>query len=407
MTKDNNNKARRVAALLLAVAMVAVAAVAQPADSIAAAPADSAAIAPADTVAIAKKRPGLFKRIMDYFTETEEEELAARNKRVRFSVLGGPSYSGDSKLGIGLAGVINFRTKGSEYPMQPSTAMVFASISTEKFWTAGVRSISFFKGEKIRLNCDIDFSYSPRRYWGVGYEKGNVNDGYIKLKEYDIFVVAEWLWRVRNNLYLGPAVRWDYVNGGSNDHPEYFNGQDVVTRNYGVGLVAVYDSRDVIQNAYSGWYVYLGQMFRPKWLGNDYAFSTTELRLSHYRKAWTGAVIAAEVRSKFNFGNPSWAMMSLFGDNYTMRGYYKGRYRDKHIVTAQLEVRQHIWKSIGMVAWGGAGSVFHDTESFKHWLPNFGVGARWEFRNRINVRLDYGFGKRGQSTFIFSINEAF
>ena len=40
-------------------------------------------------------------------------------------------------------------------------------------------------------------------------------------------------------------------------------------------------------------------------------------------------------------------------------------------------------------------------------LPNAGIGYRWEFKKDVNVRLDYGFGKGGQSGFIFNINEAF
>lgn len=32
---------------------------------------------------------------------------------------------------------------------------------------------------------------------------------------------------------------------------------------------------------------------------------------------------------------------------------------------------------------------------------------RWEFKKDVNVRLDYGFGKSGQSGFIFNIGEAF
>ena len=99
--------------------------------------------------------------------------------------------------------------------------------------------------------------------------------------------------------------------------------------------------------------------------------------------------------------------MALLGDNRTMRGYYKGRYRDKHMATLQVEVRQHIYKRIGAVVWGGMGSVFHDKDTFKHILPNYGIGLRWEFRNRVNIRLDYGFGKSGQNGFMFSINEAF
>ena len=40
-------------------------------------------------------------------------------------------------------------------------------------------------------------------------------------------------------------------------------------------------------------------------------------------------------------------------------------------------------------------------------LPNLGAGYRWEFKKDVNVRLDVGFGKSGQWSFMFGINEAF
>ena len=62
----------------------------------------------------------------------------------------------------------------------------------------------------------------------------------------------------------------------------------------------------------------------------------------------------------------------------------------------------------GIALWGGAGNVFPKFKYFK-WketLPTYGIGYRWEFKKRVNVRLDYGFGK-GQSAFYFNIDEAF
>lgn len=62
----------------------------------------------------------------------------------------------------------------------------------------------------------------------------------------------------------------------------------------------------------------------------------------------------------------------------------------------------------GIAVWGGAGNVFSNFKHFK-WnetLPTYGLGYRWEFKKRVNIRLDYGFGK-GQSAFYFNINEAF
>ena len=58
--------------------------------------------------------------------------------------------------------------------------------------------------------------------------------------------------------------------------------------------------------------------------------------------------------------------------------------------------------------WVGAGTIFPNFSELeaRHILPNYGFGYRWEFKKRVNVRLDLGFGKH-QTGFIFNINEAF
>lgn len=102
-------------------------------------------------------------------------------------------------------------------------------------------------------------------------------------------------------------------------------------------------------------------------------------------------------------------MMARLGNSYSMRGYYEGRYRDKHKLEMQAELRQHVWKRNGIAVWAGAGTIFGKFGSLRadRILPNFGIGYRWEFKKDVNVRLDYGLGKGGQSGFIFNINEAF
>ena len=171
----------------------------------------------------------------------------------------------------------------------------------------------------------------------------------------------------------------------------------------------VYDTRDNLTNPHRGYYLRLQQLTRPRFMGNDYAFSTTSLRFDTYQRPWKGAILAEDVCTTFNFGNPSWGMMAELGGTTSMRGYYEGRYRDKHSMEATVELRQHIWKRNGIVVWGGAGTVFPKFSALrsKYILPNAGVGYRWEFKKDVNVRLDYGFGKSGQSGFLFNINEAF
>ena len=101
-------------------------------------------------------------------------------------------------------------------------------------------------------------------------------------------------------------------------------------------------------------------------------------------------------------------VLGTLGGSHNMRGYFEGRYRDKCEADVCVELRQHIWHRNGIVAWVGAGTVFPKFSAlrFSKILPNYGIGYRWEFKKRVNVRLDLGFG-RHQTGFIFSINEAF
>ena len=180
------------------------------------------------------------------------------------------------------------------------------------------------------------------------------------------------------------------------------------TTNTSLGLSLLYDSRDYLTNAYQGYYLRIDQRFSPAFLGNKYAFSSTELTTSYYHPVWKGGVLAGQFHTLLNYGNPPWGLMATLGSSYSMRGYYEGRYRDKCAMDAQIELRQHVWKRNGVAVWAGAGTVFPRFSDFtpKHILPNYGFGYRWEFKKRVNVRLDLGFGKH-QTGFIFNINEAF
>lgn len=110
----------------------------------------------------------------------------------------------------------------------------------------------------------------------------------------------------------------------------------------------------------------------------------------------------------FNYGHTPWAFLAEVGSNDRMRGYYAGRYADKIVIEGQLELRQHIKGRNGVVAWVALANAFDkfDNIAWRRTLPNAGIGYRWEFKKHINIRIDYGFTRKGGG-FIFNINEAF
>ena len=60
----------------------------------------------------------------------------------------------------------------------------------------------------------------------------------------------------------------------------------------------------------------------------------------------------------------------------------------------------------GFVGWLASGSVASDFPSFSNWLPNAGMGLRFEVQKRMNARLDFGIAD-DNIAFYISFNEAF
>lgn len=352
------------------------------------------------------KKKSLLTRFLDYFNDANKNK---ERKKFDFSIIGGPHYSTDTKLGIGLVAAGLYRANANDTLLPPSNVSLFGDVSTVGFYMLGIRGTHIFPQDKYRADYTIYFYSFPCKFWGMGYDMGDDDSNKSDMKRWQARFKASFLFHMGDNLYLGPMVSYDYVIGRRIERPELLNGMDQHTWNIGAGFSAVYDTRDVLTYPHRGFYINLSQCFRPRFMGNDYAFSTTELQVDAYQRVWKGAILAEDFRTMLNFGNPSWGMMALLGNSNSMRGYYEGRYRDKHKMEAQVELRQHVWKRNSLTTWVGAGTVFHKFSEMRsrHILPNFGIGYRWEFKKNVNVRLDYGFGKAGQTGFLFSINEAF
>lgn len=345
-------------------------------------------------------------RILDYFNDSNKNK---KHKRFDFSVIGGPHYASDTKFGLGLVAAGLYRTDPNDSILPPSNVSLYGDVSSVGFYMLGVRGNHIAPKGRYRIDYHLYFYSFPADFWGIGYEMGDNDANKSDMKRWQAQAEVSFLFRVADNFYIGPMASYDYVIGKHIERPELLQGMDQHTWNVGAGVSLVYDNRDNLTNPHRGIFLNINQMFRPGFMGNDYAFSTTAFRFDAYQRLGKGTVLAEDIRANLNFGNPSWGMMAELGGTHSMRGYYEGRYRDKYSLEATVELRQHVWKRNGIVVWVGAGTIFPKFSALrsKQILPNAGVGYRWEFKKNVNVRLDYGFGKSGQSGFLFNINEAF
>lgn len=354
-----------------------------------------------------KKKKNIFKKIGDYFAKSNKFDP---NKKMDFSIIGGPHYSSATGLGIGLVASGLYRLDKTDPTLPISNMSIFGNATTSGFLMIGVKGNNIFKHEKYRLDYATYVYLLPSDFWGIGYDNGDIDENKSKYTRFKFEVKPKFLFRLAKNIYLGPMVNFQYVNNTKIEDRalELLDGRDTEFLTFGAGASFIFDSRDNITNPHRGWFAQIDQLCFPSFFGNDNEYHFTELTASTYFKGWKGAIIAAEVHSLFNYNDVPWPMLASVGGVNRMRGYYEGRYRDNNILEGQIEIRQHIWKRNGAVLWFGAANVFPKFNDihFDKTLWNVGVGYRWAFKENVNVRLDLGLTKNGMG-FLFNINEAF
>ena len=103
-------------------------------------------------------------------------------------------------------------------------------------------------------------------------------------------------------------------------------------------------------------------------------------------------------------------MLSMMGGNQRLRGYYFGRYRDRHFVMSQMEYRAPIWWRFGLVGFAGIGNVGPSVRGFGYspWKHSTGFGLRFLTNKQedLNLRIDFAWG-RDSFEFYLAFGEAF
>lgn len=379
---------------------------AQPADSL-----GTSGRTTADSVAAESGQPqrkGLIHRIVDYFGQSTVDRTF--EKKIDFTFAGGPSYSKNTSFGIGFLASGLYRIDRTDSVTSPSDVSLFANVSVSGVYAIGVTGNTIFAHNRRKLDYTVSFSSTPRDLWGIGYGDGRFNPT-TSYTEKHYLVKGRYLYRTFENFFLGAMLSFEHTAARELDAlgEQYIYGQKKHYTATGIGLIAEYDSRDFIPNPWRGLYLSLQETIYPKGLGNCHeTLWRTTLTADWYRQVWKSGILATDFYAEFNSGGTPWPMLARMGGSQRMRGYYQGRYTDNCMMTFQVELRQRIWRRIGCTVWGGAGNVFQRLAAFdwSETLPNYGIGFRWELKRRVNVRVDYGFGRK-TSGFLFNINEAF
>ncbi|HVJ17280.1 MAG TPA: BamA/TamA family outer membrane protein [Polyangiaceae bacterium] len=333
-----------------------------------------------------------------------------------------PAYTPELELFVSAGGMVSWkndpRSPRSSFPASigySTTGAVVYSGFLKSYWFA----------DRLRLDLDSWYKDMPDDYFGVGYDEGKntpLGDDTTAYHRNWWQLKMTVLNRIFGSLFLGLMLDGNHTVA-SDMNPKMAADPHVVADgpdnlNFGAGPAIRYDSRDFPQNAYSGTFLQLTYLTYVSYFGNHLGYRILDIDYRHYITVpRRGSTLTWTLRWRRGLGEVPWAELSVLGSSTDLRGYRAGRYREQTVGYAIVEHRYMFSKGEnpdgsvklsrhGVVGWVGAGVLGEGLIVPDGWLPNAGVGYRFEVQERLNARFDFGVGRESQGVY-FAFTESY
>jgi outer membrane protein assembly factor BamA len=321
-------------------------------------------------------------------------------------------YTPETRWYVGAVALFTLR-HWADSLTRTSTAKAELSFTQNKQFVAEAGCNLFTRGERYNVEGVLGWRQFPEYWWGLGNAAPEAaKELYDATRtEADIRATRQ----VAPHLFLGLRYRLQFVSrlqgdAGSLIETLPFTG-NAGGLSSGIGPSVSYDSRRNVLNPRRGSYLHFSALAFQRWTGSEFNFLRAELDARHYFPLRKGRdVLALQAYGIWSPGAPPFRLMGLLGSDRELRGYYQGRYRDRHYAAVQAEYRLHIAWRLGATAFAGVGDVFgpDSQNSLSALKPNAGGGIRFmmDKKDQVNLRLDFAVGR--QSTgFYIAFGEAF
>ncbi len=323
-------------------------------------------------------------------------------------------YTPETQLAVGAGGIFIFYTAKDSIVL-PSKIGFGGYYSTNKQYNISINPVFyFFFKNNLFFKAPTTYGHYVDKFWGIGHAVPDTGDvSYTKDRfstTFTLQIPPAWFSADRT------GIIFDYDNTTITDKQtnELLLNDEVTGSNggqvFGFGTDLLWDSRDNIFYPNSGGYQYFKVLIYPGGI-NENSFGLVELDVRHFRSFKEDQVIAGNIYFSQAFGETPFYKLPAIGGAKMLRGYFAGRYRDNTFAMMQIEYRQHVWWKLGFVAFVGAGNVSDELLNFgfSDLKYSYGGGLRLRFneKQKVNLRMDLGFGNDGNMGIYFGIEEAF
>jgi outer membrane protein assembly factor BamA len=321
-------------------------------------------------------------------------------------------YTPETELAVGASVVRYFRSDSATAEARPSKIWTTLIFTQRSQYIADLFNELYFDDEKYLVVNWINYQKFPDKFYGVGPNTPDLLEEAYTPKTFSAGVRFQR--RITGGLNAG--IRYEFQNtditettqGGLLETGVIPGSEGGVVS--GVGAMVNWDTRNNIFYPTAGSYHRVSVSSFGNAVGSDFDFTKYVIDLREYISLNRSAVLAMRGLLDSSSGVvPFWRLAQLGGQD-VLRGYYQGRYRDLHALAGQIELRMGFWWRMGVVAFAGAGNVAnrlnHFNAHFIRYSGGFGIRYRFDEKEAMNIRLDFGYGEDTSGIYITAL-EAF
>jgi len=369
------------------------------------------------------------------FTEPKTQETPEQAEEKQAEWIFAPIPINSPAIGAGLEfAVARLFPLNKTDRISPASAVAVGGMFTGNGSRAlAVGSKLYLKEDKYRLTAGVGAASINADIYGLSVQGGQ-RGVYIPLNGSGVGAMVEPLFRVKKGVYVGMRGIYknlslsldkekmdepdfkpqppDEVTEVVNELQKHFTHQQTVS----MGPRFEWDTRDNIFYPRRGVFMDVWADFYATGLGSKWTYQSYKAGFNKYSQVKENQIFAFRAMACAAVGDfvPIYDLC-MFGTMNDLRGYAAGRFQDRRMFATQAEYRvtlpvQGFAQRFGFVVFGGVGGVAKSASEFawEDFLPSGGAGLRFRLKQNlpVNFRVDYGFGRYG-NTLSIGVLEAF
>jgi outer membrane protein assembly factor BamA len=340
---------------------------------------------------------------------------SVKTKKINYTILPVLFKSIETKWAVGIGGSISFKTTQKNDDLTRTSTIQSVGMFTQRHQNIQVLDATvFFPDENYIFYLQSSHSYFPDKFWGLGSNTDNVKHEDFEFSQ--IYVLTQLKKKLKKNVFAGIIYEYQKVYDMRFLKKKMFD----TTLIYGKEnhVVSGFGTSVCFDNRNSSYWPTKGMLIQLTYRGaiksamaSSYTNLKTIVDVRYFKKLHKNTILAMQMYSLLNFIESPIRELAMLGGVNNLRGFYRGRYRDDKMTSFIGEYRIPLYKRFGVCVFGGLGCVYKVAKDImaNSIKSSYGAGIRLSIlpKEKLNIRVDYGFANRENKGLYFTVGECF